>query len=189
MLQTAEKINAQALRAGEVIKRLRNFVVHQEEGRVLIDCEDLVKDVLALAEFDAKSHGVRLVFQRPTQRVMVEVDEVQIQQVILNLIRNGIDAMVDTDAHQRQLVLSIAAATSWAKILVTDFGSGVSVEAEKRLFDPFFTTKASGMGLGLPMCRSIVDAHGGLLHFDRNQPQGTTFYFTLPIQQAVEEND
>ncbi len=190
LLETAEKINAQALRAGEVIKRLRNFVAHHEDGRCLMDCVDLVKDVMTLAELDAKSHGVRLTIRSPSQPVLVNVDEVQIQQVILNLIRNGIDAMTDTESENRDLILTVdLESKTLAKIAVTDFGSGVSDEAANRLFDPFFTTKPTGMGLGLPMCRSIVDAHGGLLSFERNQPAGTTFFFTLPIQQQADDGD
>jgi signal transduction histidine kinase len=114
------------------------------------------------------------------------VDTVQIQQVILNLIRNGIDAMMDTDHVDEGISVSVHKfKKDQVKITVTDHGSGMTKEAEKNIFQPFFTTKSSGMGLGLAICRSIIESHGGVLSFDKNPSGGTTFYFTLPAVTEI----
>ena len=110
------------------------------------------------------------------------VDAVQIQQVVLNLIRNGIDAMMNMDQYDKGISVSVSEfGNDRVKIAVTDHGSGITKEAEKKIFQPFFTTKSSGMGLGLAICRSIIESHRGVLTFTQNPSRGTTFYFTLPV--------
>lgn len=185
LLETAQKINTQAMRAGEVIKRLRRFVKPSNTGRSTIDCEKLVRDVVELAELDAKAHRTQLRIETMVPGVLVTADEVQIQQVVLNLIRNAIDAMVDTPQADRVVrIQMVKTMDSRVRITVIDRGTGVSPEAQSRLFDPFYTTKKGGMGLGLPMCRSIIDAHGGVLRFEPAEESGASFYFELPTNDS-----
>jgi two-component system sensor kinase FixL len=181
ILATLKKCDSQARRAGEVIRRLRQFVKKRELGRRETNCDDIMHDVAALAEVDARDNGIALTIEVAGGLPNVMVDIVQIQQVILNLIRNGIDAMMDTDRIDEGIFVSVDKfKKDQVKITVTDHGSGMTKEAEENIFQPFFTTKSSGMGLGLAICRSIIESHGGVLSFDKNPSGGTTFYFTLP---------
>ncbi|MCH9027720.1 MAG: PAS domain S-box protein [Proteobacteria bacterium] len=182
ILATLKKCNSQAQRAGEVIRRLRQFVKKRELGRREVSCDDLIRDVAALAEVDARDNGIPLTIDLAEGLPKIMVDTVQIQQVVLNLIRNGIDAMMDMDQHDEGISVSVSEfETDQVKIVVTDHGSGITKEAEEKIFQPFFTTKPSGMGLGLAICQSIIESHGGVLSFTKNPSGGTTFYFTLPV--------
>ena len=181
ILAILKKCDSQAQRAGEVIRRLRQFVKKRELGRRKVSCDDIMHDLAALAEVDARDNGIPLTIDVGRGLPNVMADTVQIQQVILNLIRNGIDAMMDTDHVDEGISVSVDKfKKDQVKIVVTDHGSGMTKEAEKNIFQPFFTTKSSGMGLGLAICRSIIESHGGVLSFDRKPSGGTTFYFTLP---------
>jgi len=112
----------------------------------------------------------------------VLVDAVQIQQVILNLIRNGIDAMMNVNHYDDGISVTVdKSPNDQVRIMVTDHGTGITKEDEKKIFQPFFTTKTSGMGLGLAISRSIIESHGGVLSFTKNPSGGTTFHFTLPV--------
>jgi len=182
ILTTLKKCNSQAQRAGEVIRRLRQFVKKRELGRQAVSCDDIIHDIAALAEVDARDNGIPLTIDVAEGLPKIMVDAVQIQQVILNLIRNGIDAMMNMDNYDEGISVSISKfENDQVKIVVTDHGSGITKEAEKKIFQPFFTTKSSGMGLGLAICRSIIESHGGVLSFAKNPSGGTTFYFTLPV--------
>ncbi len=181
ILAILKKCDTQAQRAGEVIRRLRLFVRKKELGRQAVSCVDIIRDLAALAEVDARDNGIQLTIDVAAGLPNVEVDAVQIQQVILNLIRNGIDAMMDTDHVDEGIVVSVSKfKKDQVKVVVTDHGSGITKEAEEKIFEPFFTTKSSGMGLGLAICRSIIESHGGVLKFTRNPSGGTSFFFTLP---------
>ena len=181
ILSILKKCDSQAQRAGEVIRRLRQFVKKRELGRRETDCDNIMRDLAALAEVDARDNRIPLTIDVAGGLPNVMVDTVQIQQVILNLIRNGIDAMMDTDHVEEGISVSVDKfKKDQVKITVTDHGTGMTKEAEKNIFQPFFTTKPSGMGLGLSICRSIIESHGGVLSFDKNPSDGTTFYFTLP---------
>jgi len=187
ILDALEKCNTQAQRAGEVIRRLRRFVKKRELGRRAANCDEIVRDLAALAEVDARNNGIPLTFDVAANLPGIMVDTVQIQQVILNLIRNGIDAMKNTDCLVKGITVSARTFRgNQVRISVTDHGIGITEETAKRLFEPFFTTKSSGMGLGLAICRSIIQSHGGVLAFAENPQGGTTFYFTLP---AIKESD
>ena len=182
ILATLKKCDAQAQRAGEVIRRLRQFVQKRELGRQEVSCEELIRDLAALAEVDARNNGIPLTIDVAEGLPKIMVDSVQIQQVILNLIRNGIDAMLNMDQNDEGIsVLVTKIENDQIKIAVTDHGSGITKEAEKRIFEPFFTTKSSGLGLGLAICQSIITSHGGALSFTKNPSVGTTFHFTLPV--------
>ena len=187
ILATLKKCNSQAQRAGEVIRRLRQFVKKRELGRREVSCDDLIRDVAALAEVDARDNGIPLTIDLAEGLPKIMVDTVQIQQVVLNLIRNGIDAMMNMDQNDEGISVSVSKfENDQVKIVVTDHGSGITKEAEEKIFQPFFTTKPSGMGLGLAICQSIIESHGGVLSFTKNPSGGTTFYFTLPVISEAE---
>lgn len=187
ILAVLKKCNAQAQRAGEVIRRLRQFVRKRELGRQEVSCGEIIHDIAALAEVDARNSSIPLTIDVAEGLPKISVDAVQIQQVILNLIRNGIDAMMNMDQYGKGISVAVSKfEDNQVRIEVTDHGSGITKEAEEHIFQPFFTTKSSGMGLGLAICRSIIESHGGVLGFRRNPSGGTTFYFTLPaISEAM----
>jgi two-component system sensor kinase FixL len=185
-----EQINAQALRAGEVIRRLRNFVKNREVKREPVDCARLLEDLRTLAETDARAHNIRLRLDLQEPLPTVYADPIQLQQVILNLVRNAIDAMVDAPEDRREVVLTtLAAPDGEVEFMVADHGTGLAPEATEHLFNPFFTTKASGTGLGLAISRSIVRAHGGRLWHTANDDCGVRFHFTLPATPAAATGD
>ena len=182
ILATLRKCDSQAQRAGDVIRRLRQFVQKREVGRQEVGCKELIRDIAALADVDARNNRIPLKIDVAEDLPKVMVDAVQIQQVILNLIRNGIDAMLNMDQNDEGISVSVTMfGDDHIKFAVTDCGSGISDEAEKKIFEPFFTTKPSGLGLGLAICQSIVASHGGVLSFTKRPSGGTTFYFTLPV--------
>jgi len=182
ILATLKKCDSQAQRAGDVIRRLRQFVQKKELGRHEVSCDELIRDLAALAEVDARNNGIPLTINVAEGLPKIMVDAVQIQQVILNLIRNGIDAMLNMDQSDEGISVSVKKlGNDQIKIAVTDHGRGITKEAEKRIFQPFFTTKSSGLGLGLAICQSIITSHGGVLSFSKNPSGGATFHFTLPV--------
>jgi len=168
----------QALRAGEIIRRLRNFVAKGEADRQIENLSKLLEEAGALAMIGAKERGVRLRFDIHRDLNLVLADKVQVQQVVLNLMRNAIDAM--EGAPRRELTVSARPAPDeMAEISVADTGSGIAPEVAERLFQPFVSSKAQGMGVGLSISRTIVEAHGGRIWVESNPGGGTVFRFTL----------
>ena len=185
VMEALEQISVQALRAGEVIRRLRNFVKNREVKREPVDCNRLLDDLRTLAETDARLNNVRLRIEAEPHLPTVYADPIQLQQVVLNLVRNAIDAMEDVPETQREVVLTTRSLPEGEiEIVVADHGSGLVPEATEHLFNPFFTTKAGGTGLGLAISRSIVRAHGGRLWHTPNERTGARFHFTLPVSPA-----
>ncbi len=185
-----EQINTQALRAGEVIRRLRNFVKNREVKREAVDCSRLLDDLRTLAETDARLNNIRLRIDVDDVLPTVYADPIQLQQVILNLVRNAIDAMADAPEDQREVVLMTRrSGDGEVEITVADHGSGLAPEATEHLFNPFFTTKSGGTGLGLAISKSIVRAHGGRLWHTPNDGSGARFHFTLPVSPARKGSD
>ncbi|WP_426046139.1 PAS domain S-box protein [Brevundimonas sp. TWP3-1-2b1] len=169
----------QALRAGDVIKHLREFVDKGETEHTLEDPARMMEEASALALVGIKDQDVRVDLRLPRDLGTVIVDKIQIQQVALNLIRNALDAMAGSP--RRQLEVSIRADDDhMIRISVKDTGPGLEPSVRERLFAPFVTTKATGMGVGLSICRTIVEAHGGRIWSDDNLDGGATFSFTLP---------
>jgi len=186
VIAALEQINAQALRAGEVIRRLRNFVKNREVKREPVDCSRLLEDLRTLAETDARLHNIRLRLDCEEPLPTVHADPIQLQQVVLNLVRNAIDAMAEVPDDRREVVLTTRRSSNdEVEVTVADHGTGLAPEATEHLFNPFFTTKASGTGLGLAISRSIVRAHGGRLWHTPNDDCGVRFHFTLPVSLAL----
>jgi len=183
-----EKAADQALRAGEIIRRLRDFLSRGEGERRVENLPKLVQEACALALVGAKEHSVRVRYALAHDAETVLVDRVQIQQVILNLVRNAIDAM--SDHPRREMTIATATADDgMAVVSVTDTGPGVDEVAAAKLFQPFVTTKASGMGVGLSISRTIVEAHGGRIWTEPNPGGGAIFRFTLRLAPALETQD
>jgi two-component system sensor kinase FixL len=185
-----EKAADQALRAGEIIRRLRDFLSRGEGERRVESLPKLVQEACALALVGAKEYGVRVRYALPADVDSVLVDRVQIQQVILNLVRNAIDAM--SDHTRRELAITTETAEDgMAMVSVADTGPGVDKAAAARLFQPFVTTKASGMGVGLSISRTIVEAHGGRIWTEPNPGGGAIFRFTLRLapEAGLETHD
>ena len=157
-----DKAADQALRAGEIIRRLRDFVARGESERRVEDVKKLVEEASALALVGAKDKGVRVRFAFAQGLDFVLADKVQVQQVLLNLMRNAVEAM--EEAPSRELLVSTAPAPSnMVEISVADTGAGIAPEISAQLFQPFITTKRTGMGVGLSISRTIIEAHGGLI--------------------------
>ena len=183
--EAMDKASEQALRAGQVIRRLRDFVARGESERRVEDVRKLVEEASALALVGAKDKGVRVRFDFDPAVAFVLADKIQVQQVLLNLVRNAIEAM--EDGKRRELIISTAAAPEdMVAIEVADTGSGISPEIGAQLFQPFITTKRQGMGVGLSISRTIIEAHGGTIVPSPNPGGGTIFSFTLP---AVSKED
>jgi PAS domain S-box-containing protein len=171
-------------RASEVIRRVRALANKTEIERVPLDINDLVREVIALVQRELISHQVSLRMELTLALPMIAGDRVQLQQVIINLVMNGIEAMQSVTDRPRELVIrSGLDETQQVLVSVTDCGVGISAENADRLFNAFFTTKSSGMGMGLSICRSIIEAHGGRLWTTANVPHGATFQFVLPLHR------
>lgn len=171
-------------RAGEVIQRVRALVNKTTGEMVPLDINEAINEVIGLVQHELQSHLVSLQLDLAPALPPVVADRVQLQQVILNLVVNGIEAMQPVTDRPRELVIRTRHDDAGQILVtVTDCGVGVAAENAERLFDAFYTTKASGMGMGLSICRSIVEAHRGRLSVSRNIGPGTTFQFTLPLRQ------
>jgi two-component system sensor kinase FixL len=180
-----DKAAEQSMRAGQIIRRLRDFVARGESERRVESIKKLVEEASALALVGAKDQGVRVLFRLDAGIDLVLADKVQIQQVILNLMRNAIEAMEQSE--RRELVLSIVPADAgMVDISVADTGSGIAEDIIPHLFQPFITSKRQGMGVGLSISRTIIEGHGGRIWADTNPGGGTVFHFTL---RAVSEED
>jgi len=179
------KTQQQALRAGRIIHRMREFVKSHSIHRLSADMNALIYDAVGLCIADLKQNDVKLTFELENNLPTVYVDHVQIEQVIINLVRNSIDVLKELPAKQ-QRYLSIQSRLTFndnIQVRVKDNGPGLDKDQQQKVLSPFYTTKADGMGMGLSISRSLVEAHEGTLHFNSEPGKGTTFYFTLPIHK------
>src|SRR6516164_9690348 len=183
-----DKAGDQALRAGQIIRRLREFVGRGDSERRVESVKKLVEEASALALVGTKDQGVRVRFQFDPAVDLVLVDKVQIQQVLLNLLRNAVEAM--ERSQRRELIISTAAGDDdMVAVSVVDTGSGIAPELISQLFQPFVTNKRHGMGVGLSICRTIVEAHGGQITVEPNPDGGTIFRFTLRAATGQDFSD
>ena len=188
ILHILGRIADEAIRAGSIIHRLRALVGKREEKLVECDLGSLLEEILPLASADARLHDIDLHLDIQPELPTVLADGIQIQQVILNLIRNGIDAMEHTPAPHRAITVRLAGRDEErVELSVSDRGTGLPNVDDETLFEPFFTTKEEGMGMGLSISRSIITMHGGRLGAYSNPKGGTTFSFTLPTAGESED--
>jgi PAS domain S-box-containing protein len=184
--RTMVSIINDANRAGEVIQRVRAIANKTDIEKVPLEVNDVVREVIALVQRELNIHQVSLRTEFAPALPMILGDRVQLQQVIINLLMNGIEAMQSVADRPRELVIRSAQdATRRVLVSVTDCGVGIAPEDADRLFNAFFTTKSGGMGMGLSICRSIVEAHGGQLWATPDVPHGATFQFTLPANTGA----
>ncbi|MDE3820410.1 oxygen sensor histidine kinase FixL [Sinorhizobium meliloti] len=188
--EALEEVASQSLRAGQIIKHLREFVTKGETEKAPEDIRKLVEESAALALVGSREQGVRTVFEYLPGAEMVLVDRIQVQQVLINLMRNAIEAMRHVD--RRELTIrTMPADPGEVAVVVEDTGGGIPEEVAGQLFKPFVTTKASGMGIGLSISKRIVEAHGGEMTVSKNEAGGATFRFTLPayLDERIVAND
>lgn len=183
LLAAMEKASAQAERAGKIIRRTREFVKKSAPVRAPVALSEVVEEAIGFAEIEARKLGVQIRIDLPPGLPPVFADRVMIEQVVLNLVKNGIEAMQQTPPGGRALALTARLdGEGMVEVAVSDRGCGLSDEQAGRLFTPFFTTKPEGMGMGLNICRSIVEYHGGRLWLEQNPGGGSVFRFTLPVR-------
>ncbi|MBH5371195.1 PAS domain S-box protein [Bradyrhizobium glycinis] len=183
---SVEWIIEDAIRASEVIRRIRALAKKGEVEMVPLDINEVVKDVIALVTRELASHRVPLRTELTAALPTVLGDRIQLQQVIINLVMNGIEAMdAVTDRPRELLIQSSKDDLGYVRLAVSDCGVGITEEDANRVLDPFFTTKPSGLGMGLSICRSIVEAHGGRLSIVHKDGPGATFQFALPLHKEV----
>ena len=185
----ASRVVRDAQRADEVIRGLRTLVEKSALSRSTLDLNSAVEQVLELANAEVRRHGVSVHTELAVDLPLAFGDRVQVQQVLLNLIMNGIEAMsAVTDRPKALLIRTAAADGSGIAVEVKDTGSGLDPAVADRIFDPFFTTKPNGLGMGLSICRSIIEAHGGTFRASPRLPHGTVFRFTVPALADAKEN-
>jgi two-component system, LuxR family, sensor histidine kinase DctS len=187
MQHAMQRISEQAERAGKVIKSVHDFVRRRDQTHEATAPQALFDAIMPLVSLQARKLGVNVQVNCPAPMAQVQCDRTMVEQVLLNLARNAMQAMDSAPVHQRIVVLAARTiiptadhAGRWIEFSVADQGSGIDESTASQLFTPFFTTKPEGMGLGLSLCRTVVEQHGGFLTFEPNLPRGTMFKFTLP---------
>lgn len=184
LAQALTEVSRQAARAGQIIERIRRFVRKESPQRVPLDLNKLVKDMAQLVAVEARAHIVKMYLTPAHRQVMVIGDAVLLEQVVVNLVRNAIEAMDSLPADARHLTISTAVRGHSAVLAVADSGPGLTPVQCARVFEPFYTTKSHGMGMGLAISQSIIESHGGELSALPNTEGGTTFRFRLPLMDS-----
>lgn len=180
------EIADQAVRAGDILRRLRSLARSQSMQRERTDLNAIIEQIRDLVLADARVHRARVRFELAPGLPQVSIDAAQLQHVILNLVRNGLEALSATQPETRELSLGTGlTADDEVEITICDNGPGLSAQALERLFDPFFSTKADGTGLGLAISNTVVRAHGGSLGHRPNLPHGACFYIRLAAEPAA----
>ena len=188
-VEVMQKVAAEAERAGEVVRKMRSFVRGDEGQLAAVDPAYLVAEVLRLAAPEARQSGVEFESSPQAGLPAVLADSIQIQQVLLNLVRNGVEAVAGSDATERVVRVTTAASDAgFVEIIVSDSGPGLAPELLERVFEPFYTTKPDGIGIGLALSRSIVDVHGGRLWAAAGRSRGAEFHLKLPaVMESADE--
>lgn len=183
------KAQQQALRAGRIIHRMREFMKSHSEKRSAADVNTLICNCVEMCASELKQNGMELNLELENNLPLFEVDSIQIEQVIINLIRNSMDALRTLpEKQQRRLTIrSFLTPNHSLRVEVKDNGCGINEDQKQKILTPFYTTKTEGMGMGLSISQSLIEAYEGTLHFNSKQGKGTTFYFTLPLERAKEK--
>ena len=184
MFHSMQRISAQSQRAAGIIQRIRSFTKRSEPKMESIDTKMLVNEVMELAQISARRYHAKVYFEIAEDADTVFCDAIMIEQVLLNLIKNGVEAAASIPNQVPYVRIECYKQNQHIVFEVRDNGSGISAEHKAKLFDPFFTTKSSGMGMGLNICRTIVELHHGRLSIEDNEPHGCLFSLTLPIKNG-----
>jgi C4-dicarboxylate-specific signal transduction histidine kinase len=172
-------------RASEVIQRLRQFLRRDKPELTPLDMNEIIREVMTLLKREALLRGVSIDVELDAHLPRVVGDRVQLQQVVLNLVLNAADAMADLEPESRKVIVRTEREDNGeARVAVRDFGTGLDEQSLHCVFEPFYTTKPEGLGMGLAICRSIVEAHGGRLRASNNPDRGATFMFTIPVSRG-----
>lgn len=183
-----EKASLQANRAGTIVRRIREFVRKSEPKRSIISLSQVTEEALGIAEIEARRLGTKIVTQIPDDLPPVMADRIMIEQVLMNLVKNAAEAMQEKLLEERLIHINACEKHNSIEVSVSDRGNGISEEHLNELFSPFFTTKKEGMGMGLNICRSIIEFHKGRLWVDANPEGGCTFRFTLALENKLESH-
>ena len=178
--QALREITTQAVRASDIMRRLQTLARSQEMNRISMDLDSLVRPIMGLVHSDARAHGVSCSLNLAPELPTVTVDPVQMQHVILNLVRNGIEALASTRGPREVVVSAGKVGGGEIELTVIDNGPGLDQATADRVFDPFFSTRENATGLGLPISNTIAKAHGGCLGYRPNTPNGAVFFVRLP---------
>jgi two-component system sensor kinase FixL len=181
MNSICERIGGQARRAGEVVQRLRGLVRSGRMSKGRHDINDIIKNILLLFEFEVKKTGTDLLFFPLEPPESLYVDEIQVQQILVNLVKNSLDAIAESGRAGGRVEIRVRKEEPELLVSVSDNGPGVPASHRPRLFDAFFTTKPKGVGLGLSICRTIAAAHGGTLRYEQSEQGGSCFTLSLPL--------
>jgi C4-dicarboxylate-specific signal transduction histidine kinase len=171
-------------RAGDIIDRIRDHIKKAPPRKHRFDLNEAINEVLVLARSAISKNGVSVQTRLSEGLVPIHGDRIQLQQVVLNLLLNAVEAMGSAGAEPRELLISTEQDHRGVLVAVRDSGPGLDPSHLERVFDAFYTTKSSGMGMGLSICRSIIEAHGGRLWAEPNEPRGAIFQFTLPAERV-----
>ena len=184
------KTQQQALRAGRIIHRMREFVKSQSKHRSTADINNLIHDAVSLCSAELKHNDIKLTFQLENNLPSIYVDHIHIEQIIINLIRNSADALKNLPAKQQRCltIYSRLILNNAIQVGVKDNGPGLDEEQQQKILTPFYTTKTDGMGMGLSISRSLIEAHEGTLRFNSKAGKGSTFYFSLPVERKSNEH-
>ena len=193
-LDFMDKASVQAERAGEVIWRIRRFIKHHDVQRALENPCSTIMEAVQIATIGAPGKGIELDLQCPESSCIPQImmDRIQIQQVVTNLVRNAVDSLVEWNG---QKVITMGISDSYReeghfiRVFVRDSGPGIAPEILERLFEPFNTSKSEGVGIGLAVSKTIIDAHDGYIWAENNPDGGATFYFELPLLQTLDGKD
>jgi len=185
LAEILEDIASQTDRAGKIIRRLRSLVKKSEPKQSLVNVNEIIEEVIKLDQAEALEQGIEVLTELADDIQSVMADDIQVQQVVLNLVRNGFEAMTQTPREDRRLTIRTTALDSGRiEVAVCDSGKGLSGDTAERMFDSFYSTRDDGLGVGLSLCRSIIEAHGGKIWAEPNADCGATVRFTLPVKGA-----
>lgn len=189
LLSAMEKASAQAVRAGNIVRHIRDFVRKSEPRQHLVRIEQIIEDAIGIAGIEAKRLGAHIIVSIPPDLPAVMADRIMIEQVLMNLIKNGAEAMHNIPIDDRRIDITAEVHDDLVQINVSDYGTGIDPLIVDHLFSPFFSTKKDGMGMGLNICRSIIEFHKGRLWVDPNPAGGSIFRFTLPQETSLESDN